>query len=1010
MTQENSQSVPVKNLSSSGNIYLKTKKWILVRNISAIVVFLVTLIVYVLTSQPTVPFWDCGEFIACSYTLGVPHPPGATLFILWGRLFSLLPLGVEIAQKINWMSSLFNALAIGVFFIFLARIINRWFGQVKNAIETMIVIVGAAAGSFFAAFGTTYWNNGLEAEVYGFAMLVTSLVLYFALLWSEKRKDPRADRYILLSAFLMYLGIGAHMTVLIIMPPLFLFYIIVDRNKRTNLIFWLSWFILFMVAIEFNVFVENLISAFIIFGLASIMSKNKGSKNLLIAILCIWATIQLVLLFKGTTIPGLIFKEYGLSGLTPNIRVALSQLILVGVALAALIFKSDAREWRLGFLTILLAIIAFSLNSYTIIRSRANPYVDENDPETITAFRDYMDRKQYGQETMWQTMFRRKGKWVNQFGTHMRMGFWGFFRKQWLNPTKIPLAVTLNGWIFFIFALIGLTYSIYKKPKWGLLLFLTTLISTLGLIIYLNFSDGTAWMHMEVRDRDYFYTPGFMMMGGLIGLGFASIMSLIYRNRIELKQFLRRLGPVTFFSIAGASIILLALTKSSQPYFIGVAALCIFLGFIFETLKIPEKNETRPKKLSTGENALIIIIAILALGIPSIGVASYWFINNRSRNYIPFDYAYNILQSCDENAILYTNGDNDTFPLWFLQAVEKVRTDVKIVNLSLINTNWYIKQLKNNMGVHITLSDEQIDRLRPYPHPLTGGLVRIQDIMVRHIFENANVVRSITQINADSAETTFDFDPPIYFAVTVSNDNKKEYDNYLSMEGLVYKVTTEPLGRRVNAERMKHNIFDVYRFTGLKDSTIYKDENSTKLLQNYTTGFITLAMEYQKANDTIQALNAIDRMFKVIPYEWRGTSFAGSIYGWSGQWDKVDSLFEFGYEKFKTAKEEPDSESVTFFRVYYETYMRNHQFSKVKEVIHKGLEIFPDSKTTLLMGIQYHFYINDEAGLLQLLTDWLIRHPDDKEIQSLLQYVKVGGLDALRQPVPEPEKPTSLLQ
>jgi hypothetical protein len=209
---------------------------------------------------------------------------------------------------------------------------------------------------------------------------------------------------------------------------------------------------------------------------------------------------------------------------------------------------------------------------------------------------------------------------------------------------------------------------------------------------------------------------------------------------------------------------------------------------------------------------------------------------------------------------------------------------------------------------------------------------------------------------------------------------------------------------------MKHNIFDVYRFTGLKDPTIYKDENSTKLLQNYTTGFITLAMEYQKANDTIQALNAIDRMFKVIPYEWRGTSFAGSIYGWAGQWDKVDSLFEFGYEKFKTAKEEPDSESVTFFRVYYETYMRNHKFSKVKEVIHKGLEIFPDSKTTLVMGIQYHFYINDEAGLLQLLTDWLIRHPDDKEIQSLLQYVKVGGLDALRQPVPEPEKPTSLLQ
>ncbi len=989
-TLEQPISVPAKKAAA-----ITVERWSRIRNISAFIVFAIVLAVYMLTAQPTVPFWDCGEFIACSYTLGVPHPPGAPLFVLWGRLFSLLPLGVSIAHKINWMSSLFNALAIGVLFLILARIINRWFGQVKNTTELFIALIGAASGAFLAAFGTTYWNNGLEAEVYGFAMLATTLIVYLALLWSERRKDPKVDRYVMLIAYLLYLGIGAHLTVMIMLPPVFLYFIIADKTKRKSPIFWLTWMLLFLVATEFNLFVENMLAGLVIFALAAMLSSKPTNRSILMTILGIWGLAQVVLLFKGTTIPGLLLKDYGFSGSDPSTLSALTQLVIIAIAFVSVWKRNVPREWKVGFFTILLAIIAFSLNSYTIIRSKADPYVDENDPETLKAFRGYMDRSQYGQ-SMWVMLFHRKGSWASQFGTHERMGFWGFFRKQWANPEKIPYAFTLNGWLFFILGILGLGYAYYRNPKWGALLFFSTLIATIGLLVYLNFSDGTRGIHLEVRDRDYFYTPGFMFFGALMGLGFAALMTFIYRGAREVKAFLKRTGPLLFYTIAFGALVILFLVRQDHFYFLGAAALSIFLGMRCQKIKL-EKGET--KKANPSKSKLwIFVVAILSLLLPAISVATYWWQNDRSRNYIPYDYAYNILQSCDKNAILFTNGDNDTFPLWFLQAVEGIRTDVRIANLSLLNTNWYIKQLKNQMGVPIKLTDEQIDRLRPYPNPRGDGWIRVQDIMVRHIIENTPV-----KVVVDSSGDTIRYlDPPVYFAVTVDPKNKAEFDKYLQMEGLVYRVTTEPLGRRVEPNKMRHLLFDVYRFRGLNDTTIYKDENSLKLTQNYITSFLMLAYEYQKRGDTAAALETVERMLKVLPYNWRSNAYAANIYGWAGKWDKVDSLFEEGCKWFEEGKVPPDPTNHYFIEVYRNTCFMHRKMDLLGKVVERGTKLFPDFRG--IYEAAWWYYLNVEKDidkLVKSIEEWLAHHPEDRQVQALLSQIRSGGIERRIMRAPE---------
>ncbi|MCK5833635.1 DUF2723 domain-containing protein [bacterium] len=907
--------VAITEKTEGNDFRLTDRAYKVMRRWYAVLISFVVFIVYAQTAQPTVPFWDCGEFIACSFSLSVPHPPGATLFLLLGRIVSLLPLdflaplwGLEeltVAHKLNLMSGFFNATTIGVIFMIISRAAEKFFLKANSASEYAIVLVSGLVGGLLAAFSSTYWGNAVEAEVYGPAMFITALVLYVAMLWYEKRDKPDSDRYLVFIAYMLYLGISIHLTVMIMLPPVFLFVVFSSVRKRRDPIFWFTWILLFTVATTFKIFLGMSI-------------------------------VGLAVLLLGFIIAGTM-KHRSLKA------------------------ERATRSFGIGFVTILVCVIAFGISTYTLIRSQLNPPIDENNPETVEGFADYMDRKQYGQESMWESMFNRKGTWVNQIGVHPRMGFWGFFEKQWSTPLT-----SLRGTIPFFISLLGLFIFFPKHKQFWLLLFLALLVSTLGLIIYINFSDGTQGIKLEVRDRDYFFTPGYMFFSAWIGLGLAALLAMFNKLRRSVKL---------------------------------------------------------PASLT------LILCSILTL-LPAIPLKANWFTHDRSKNYIPHDYAFNILNSCDKNSILYTNGDNDTFPLWFLQVVKGERADVCIANLSLLNTNWYIKQLKtrnyykytgtsssggkitgtmeaessldlnrklssrnitlvsseltkriNQFGhdfVPIKMTDDQIDLLRAY-RTSDGSVVRVQDIMVKHLIDHTQV--TVTQDTiGEKIDTNYVFTPPIYFAVTVSPDNKLNYGPYLRMEGLAYRLTGQKGDRQVEPEIMRDYLFDTYFFRGLKDDKIYKDENSAKLLQNYTTAFMTLALDLRAKGRMDESKEVMEGAIDMLPYDWRIAMFAADIFADVGNWERFDELLETSLQE--------DPTNIRLIRLFADLCYQYGDTSRTLDIIEKGRIKNPEDDVLFKSQLGYLYSFGETGKFNEEITAWHEKHPDDEKIKSYFESIQ----------------------
>ncbi|MCK4427260.1 MAG: DUF2723 domain-containing protein, partial [candidate division Zixibacteria bacterium] len=210
-------------------------------------VFLVSFVVYLRTMAPTLSFWDCGEFIACSYILGIPHPPGTPLFVLLGRVFTLIPLFAQIAARVNFISVLTSALTVWLCYLIIVKLVNYWQKNENTLWFRVSKYVGGIVGSLFLAFSDTFWSNAVEAEVYGASMFLMLLILYLGLLWMDRRGTPNGDRLLILIAYLGLLSTGIHMTIFLIMPAIFLLVVLVDRQKLLDWRFWITGLVLVLV-------------------------------------------------------------------------------------------------------------------------------------------------------------------------------------------------------------------------------------------------------------------------------------------------------------------------------------------------------------------------------------------------------------------------------------------------------------------------------------------------------------------------------------------------------------------------------------------------------------------------------------------------------------------------------------------------------------------------------------------------------------------------------------------
>jgi hypothetical protein len=851
--------------------------------------FIVTLILYLRTMADTVSFWDCGEFIACSYTLGVPHPPGAPFYLLIGRLFSMLPFATSVAVRINVVSVISTALTVMLTYLIIVQLIKQWRGEPKTAQDAFIILASGLLGSLTFAFTDTLWFNGVEAEVYAISMLFTAALVWLILLWLEKSDDAFADRYLLIMAYLVGLAIAVHLLMILALPAigLIVYYRILEKKGL-------------------RISVAN----FAIFGL--IMGV-------------IFAAI-----YPGVVkyIPQ-IAARLGLWSL-----LAILLLVLGGIYWAV---TNEKRYLSLGLMSLMLVLVGYSTYSVIYIRSGLNPEIDENDPGNVVQLEKYLSREQYGD---WGFMPRRFP------GLPME---WQF-KEQY--PNRDYATFNFNKQLEFLW-----DYQIVK--------------------MYLRYF---AWQFMGKGNTigpDGFIVENFSLRG-LFGLPFlVGLLGMFYHFR---KHSRHAFSIFSLFILTGVAIVFYLNQENPQPrerdyVFVGsyfAFALWIGIGVsaILETIQTAFKENARKARVLT-----LVFVSALSIIMPVNLIATNFHEHDRRGNSVAYDYSYNILQSCEPNSILFTNGDNDTFPLWYLQYVEGIRKDIRVVNLSLLNTNWYIKQLKSQEPkVPITLKDEEIDQLELIPWEKRTVTIPVRKDIRDQTLQELGLSHQMLQMdNATPEDIKLEVEPtlfgralrvqdfmilniiyangwkkPINFAVTVSDDNKVNTDEYLRMDGLTFKLI--PIkGQRVAMERLHHNLFDVFKFSNLDNPRVYYDDNVTGLLQNYRAAFMRLAQGYVQEQKGEQALAVMDRMEKVMPEkvipvpDYRLSIQIGSISDMAGRKGELVRRLQ------EAQKDDPENGMLTSYLISVLTREGKH------------------------------------GEVVDVLEKWLVKHPEDQEARTRLE-------------------------
>ncbi|HKJ67148.1 MAG TPA: DUF2723 domain-containing protein, partial [bacterium] len=588
-------------------------------------IFVCSLGLYLLTVAPTVSFWDCGEFIATAYTLGVPHPPGSPLFILMGRMFSLLPTAADPALRVNLLSPLAAAGANLLAFLIIVQLVRIWRGGLETRQARLVAYAGGVIGALAFAATDSHWFNAVEAEVYAISTFATALVVWLIFRWAEEADAPGQERYLLGIAYVLGLAIGVHLLNLLALPVIAL---VIYYRKYP---------------FRWGTFVAT---AGITLG----------------AFLVIYLGI-----IKG--VPKVLAVQY-LGGNVGMYLVGVLVLVVVGAAWGSI----RARRQLLAVSLMAVVLILVGYSSYTMLYIRANqdPAINENDPSTPARFVSYLEREQYGRHSIldrtsvWQQSQQDPGAhiapetdsvfefvWEYQIKyMYLRYFHWQFIGREGnrIDPLQFYM-------LPFLLGLFGMIHQFQRDGKRGLIILTLFLMTGLAVIAYLNQPDP------QPRERDYSYVGSFMAFSLWIGLGASGLLELV------------------------------------------------------------EEVLGKHKRLLTGVSAGLI--GLLLLAVPVQMLAKNYHTHDRSGNYVAWDYSYNILQTVKPDGIVFTNGDNDTFPLWYLQEVVGVRKDVKVVNLSLLNTHWYIKELRDYEPriLPASLRDETIEQM--YPMQFEGQTVEI---------------------------------------------------------------------------------------------------------------------------------------------------------------------------------------------------------------------------------------------------------------------------------------------
>jgi len=894
-------------------------------NITGWLVFAVALITYWLTMEETASYWDCGEFIAVSYKLQVPHPPGAPLFLLMGRVFSFLAMGdvTKVAYWINFMSVLASAFTILFLFWSITLFGRKMMGLAKDSEitsdQTWILMGAGLVGSLAYTFSDSFWFSAVEAEVYAMSSFFTAFVVWGILKWDVIEDESKANRWILLMFYMMGLSIGIHLLNLVTLPALGLIYYF-KKFKPT------TWGVIATLAVSVGLVL--FINDFIVPGLPTIAGYFE-------------------VFFVNTL--GFFFGS--------------GALVFFMILLAALVYgiyytqKNNKPVLNTFILATTFILIGYSSYTMVIIRSNYDTLINENAPKDVMSFIRYLKREQYGsrpllfgqyftarpidveygaaeytkgkdkyeiasrkfsyvyepgQETILPRVWNPDHKetymsilglaegekptfaqnlyfmFQHQIGNmYMRYFMWNFAGREsdeqgadWLSPIgaskNVPDVLASNKgrnnffMIPFVLGLIGMFYQFVKDTKNFSVIALLFVMLGVAIVVYLN-SPPT-----EPRERDYIYAGSYYAFALWIGLSVIGIAEL-------LKNFLKQ-GKVA-----------------------------------------------------------AITATLIGLSAPAIMAAQGWDDHNRANRFFSVDSAANYLNSCEENAVIFTGGDNDTFPLWYAQEVEGMRTDMRVVVLSYYNTDWYIEQTmrkayesepipytltakqykQGGLNDYLPFADLKLKSLdaRQYIDLLSKDYAQLRD-GDRNIIPSKVLTLSINKdelrakglipkqfdsLLVDQMEikvlrgalekkdlalldflVTNNWERPVYLNNTSLSQINIDLSPYAVQEGNAYRILPIRNPHRdrehlVDTEKTYDNMINKFKYRGLDDEKLYFSEDYRGFVLNHRSALNDLAQalidegQMEKANQVLE-FSLTKMPDRVIPFDITAPTLADLLF------------------------------------------------------------------------------------------------------------------------------------
>ena len=946
--------------------------------------FIIPLVIYILTMAPTTSFWDCGEYIATSVILGVPHPPGSPLYLLLGNVFSNLPIFQDIGARVNLISPIASALSVMFLYLIIVYLIEEYRGKTKSTSDILINYFSAFIAALTFAVTDSHWFNAVEAEVYSVSTFFTAIVAWMILKWNRNADNSWNIKYLLIIVYMFGLAIGVHLLNLLTLPfvALIIYFKKFEYNFNTFLLTifatLLSFVIIYLGIIKgipditsktgnlfFTILFPIIIIASIAINVTPTVNKNityflSGLSITLISIVLLNTlfiqTAESISYSKYDDLINMQAKidqadkeiynlnkslqktdQYQMYDTKQKINDKINNrnlivedyklvyndylefeenkkqlsffelflwqakinlfLLLASICFVLFLyyrfskinFQSTHSFLNLFFTSILLILIGYSTYTMIFIRSGQYPNINENSPDTIDRALAYMNRDQYGD---W-SIIDRASTISRPENTN-----WRRYTLDKKNPTKID---QLNFFINYQINEMYLRYFAWQFIGRGEKENYPWYIKDLdGNLIGNQRLDGINWTRY--------------------GLPFAFIIGMIGMIFHFSRDWRRALAILSFFLATGLMIIIYLNQYDPQPrerdysFVASFFAFSIWIGIGLSAIQSKIKSFFEDTNIASFIS--ISCLAFTLIFMPIKMLAKDYKQHNRSGNYVAWDYGYNLLNSCEPNGIIFTNGDNDTFPLWYLQEVEGIRKDVKVVNLSLLNTAWYIDQLMyqepklelnfnnrniiediynidpwigteiafnlcgktfdnqnwNQLDCQLKINDDNLNfKIKP---TLIGKLLRLQDALILQIINDVGKKK------------------PIYFAATVSPNNQMGLEKYLQMEGMTYRLLFDEKDSPINFNKMKQNLTHadpeniiitsddyinsinngegIYRYTNLNDTNIYFNGNIKRLVQNYRIGFIRLAEE--KINDKsiineIEVETFMDDMNKYFPNE-----------------------------------------------------------------------------------------------------------------------------------------------